>query len=234
MVTGAAVGIGRATAEQLARAGYALVLADRDEAVEETAAAVAEAGASVLPVAVDLTEPEGRSAVSLAVAEFEGSLWGIVNNAGITRDARLVNMTRAEFEAVVEVNLGAAYQLTRELLPRISDGGSIVSISSRSYLGNFGQFNYSLSKGGLVGMTRALALELAPGIRVNAIAPGLVATEMTMKIPEDVRRKLIEAVPLGRMAKPQEIADLVAFLLSEESSYVTGAVHVIGGGRSLK
>ena len=186
-----------------------------------------------MSLVVDLTEPEGRSAVAIAVSEFDSPLWGLVNNAGITRDARLVNMTREDFVEVVEVNLGAAYQLTQDLIPAMTAGGSVVNISSRSYLGNFGQFNYSVSKGGLVGMTRALALDLAPEIRVNAVAPGLVATEMTMKIPEEVRERLTQAVPLGRMAEPAEIAELVAFLLSEKSSYVTGGVHVIGGGRSL-
>jgi NAD(P)-dependent dehydrogenase (short-subunit alcohol dehydrogenase family) len=115
----------------------------------------------------------------------------------------------------------------------MSDGGSIVNIASRAYLGNFGQFNYSMSKGGLVGLTRALALSLAPHIRVNAIAPGLIGTEMAMGIPEEIREKMISAIPLDRMGRPEEIANVVWFLLTPLSSYVTGHVVVVGGGRSL-
>jgi NAD(P)-dependent dehydrogenase (short-subunit alcohol dehydrogenase family) len=111
--------------------------------------------------------------------------------------------------------------------------GSIVNISSRSYLGSFGQFNYAMSKGGLVGLTRALALQAAPAVRVNAVAPGLIATEMSLAIPEEQLAKMIGSIPLGRMGDPSEVADLVGFLCSEKSSYLTGEVIVIGGGRSL-
>jgi NAD(P)-dependent dehydrogenase (short-subunit alcohol dehydrogenase family) len=160
-------------------------------------------------------------------------LLGVVNNAGITRDARLVNMTDEDFSAVLEVNLGASYRLTEALAPLIIPGGAIVNIASRAYLGNFGQFNYSMSKGGLVGLTRALAIDLAPDIRANAIAPGLIASEMSMGIPDDIREKMIAAIPLDRMGTPQEIANAVFFLLSPQSSYITGHVLVVGGGRSL-
>jgi NAD(P)-dependent dehydrogenase (short-subunit alcohol dehydrogenase family) len=134
---------------------------------------------------------------------------------------------------VVEVNLGAAYRLSMELAPVMGEGSAIVNIASRSYLGNFGQFNYSMSKGGLVGLTRALALSLAPGIRVNAVAPGLISSEMSMGIPEEIREKMIEAIPLGRMGTPTEIANTVWWLLTPLSSYITGEVVVVGGGRSL-
>ena len=160
-------------------------------------------------------------------------LLGLVNNAGITRDSRLVNMSDENFRSVLEVNLGAAYRLSTELAPLMSDGASIVNIASRAYLGNFGQYNYSMSKGGLVGLTRALALSLAPAIRVNAVAPGLIASEMSMAIPEDVRDKMVSAIPLERMGTPDEVANLVWFLLTPLSAYVTGEVIVIGGGRSL-
>src|SRR5690606_19070992 len=134
-------------------------------------------------------------------------------------------------EAVLDVNLGAAYHLSQTLAPDLAPGGSIVNLASRAYLGNFGQFNYSMSKGGVVGLTRAMALELAPNVRVNAIAPGLIATEMSMAIPEDIRRKMVDNIPLGRMGEPAEVADLVAWLL--RPGYITGHVFVIGGGRSL-
>ena len=157
----------------------------------------------------------------------------LVNNAGITKDARIVKMTEEQFLAVIRVNLGAAYELTTAAIPRFADGASVVSLASRAYLGNFGQFNYSASKGGLVGMTRALALQLAPKVRVNAIAPSLTASEMTSAMPEKVLDKMIASIPLGRMAEPQEIAETIAALASPAMAYVTGQVVVACGGRSL-
>lgn len=211
-VTGSAGGIGRAVVVRLQADGYTVIGAD-------------------LADDIDVTTPSGRQIVRQQV-EAAGGLQVLVNNAGITRDARLVNMTSEEFQTVLEVNLGAAFQLTQELRPLMKNG-CIVNVSSRSYLGNFGQFNYSMSKGGLVGMTRALALRLAPAVRVNAIAPGLIGTEMSLAIPDEVRNKMVAAIPAGRMGQPEEVAALVAFLCSDQASYITGEVIVIGGGRSL-
>jgi len=185
------------------------------------------------PVQVDLTSPEGPSVVRETVESAGAPLVGVVNNAGITRDARLVNMTDDDFAAVLEVNLGASYRLATELAPLMSDGGAIVNIASRAYLGNFGQFNYSMSKGGVVGMTRALALSLAPGVRVNAVAPGLISSEMSLGIPEEIRARMVDAIPLDRMGTPEEVANTVWWLLTPLSSYITGEVIVVGGGRSL-
>jgi NAD(P)-dependent dehydrogenase (short-subunit alcohol dehydrogenase family) len=226
VVTGAARGIGRAIAEKLAETGPITVIGV-DVAPE---LALSE---HVTPVQVDLTSPDGPSIVRETVEAADVPLVGLVNNAGITRDARLVNMTDEDFAAVLEVNLGAAYRLANELAPSMSDGGSIVNIASRAYLGNFGQFNYSMSKGGLVGMTRAMALSLAPAVRVNAVAPGLISSEMSMGIPEEVRDKMVAAIPLDRMGTPEEIANTVWWLLTPLSSYITGEVIVVGGGRSL-
>ena len=185
------------------------------------------------PVQVDLTSQDGLEAVVAAVDDADLPLLGVVNNAGITRDARLINMTDEEFTAVLDINLGAAYRLTTALADRMTEGGAIVNIASRAYLGNFGQFNYSMSKGGVVGLTRAMALSLAPHVRVNAVAPGLIGTEMAMAIPDDVLDKMISAIPLDRMGSPEEIANVVWFLLTPLSSYITGHVVVVGGGRSL-
>jgi NAD(P)-dependent dehydrogenase (short-subunit alcohol dehydrogenase family) len=220
VVTGAARGIGRAIGERLQAEGYVVVGVDIGDALAET---------TFEPVQVDLTTPEGIAAVAGTVGDR--SLEVLVNNAGITRDARLVNLTEADVAAVLAVNLGAPYHLCRALAPRMAEGGSIVNLASRAYLGNFGQFNYSMSKGGVVGLTRALALELAPAVRVNAIAPGLIATEMSMAIPEEIREKMVANIPLGRMGEPEEIADLVAWMT--RPGYITGHVFVIGGGRSL-
>jgi 3-oxoacyl-[acyl-carrier protein] reductase len=226
VVTGAARGIGRAIAEKMASTGP-LTVVGVDIAPE---LALSE---HITPVQVDLTSAEGPALVRETVEAAGAPLVGLVNNAGITRDARLVNMTDPDFAAVLDVNLGAAYRLSTELAPLMSDGASIVNIASRAYLGNFGQFNYSMSKGGVVGMTRALALSLAPGVRVNAVAPGLISSEMSMGIPDEIRERMIEAIPLDRMGTPEEIANTVWWLLTPLSSYITGEVIVVGGGRSL-
>jgi len=226
VVTGAARGIGRAIAERLG-ANPLFTVIGVDLAPE---LALAD---DIVGVQVDLTSNDGVDSVREAVETAGLPLLGVVNNAGITRDSRLVNMTDESFQAVLDVNLGAAYRLSTVLAPLIAEGGSIVNIASRAYLGNFGQFNYSMSKGGVVGLTRAMALSLAPHVRVNAIAPGLIGTEMAMAIPEDVLEKMVSAIPLDRMGTPEEIANVVWFLLTPLSSYITGHVVVVGGGRSL-
>lgn len=227
VVTGAARGIGRAIAERLA-ANPSFTVIGVDLAPE-----LGLANAEITPVQVDLTDSAGVAAVREAVERAGVPLMGLVNNAGITRDARLINMTDEDFRAVLDVNLGAAFDLSTTLSDLMTEGGSIVNIASRAYLGNFGQFNYSMSKGGVVGLTRALALSLAPHVRVNAIAPGLIGTEMAMAIPEEVLDKMVAAIPLDRMGTPEEIANVVWFLLTPLSSYITGHVVVVGGGRSL-
>ena len=224
IVTGAARGIGRAVAERLS-ADRPVVLADLDPSVEAVAAELGGVG-----VVADVTSAEDRAAILDAV---DGELTVLVNNAGITKDARIVKMTEEQFLAVVRVNLGAAYELTTAAIPRFADGASVVSLASRAYLGNFGQFNYAASKGGLVGMTRALALQLAPRVRVNAVAPSLTASEMTRAMPAKVLDKMIAGIPLGRMAETEEIAETIATLASPAMAYVTGQVVVACGGRSL-
>ena len=226
VVTGAARGIGRAVAEKLAETGPISVVGV-DIAPE---LALSE---HITPIQVDLTSPEGPSLVRETVEAAGAPLIGLVNNAGITRDARLVNMSDDHFAQVLEVNLGATFRLSAELAPLMSDGGSIVNIASRAYLGNFGQFNYSMSKGGVVGLTRALSLSLAPAVRVNAIAPGLISSEMSLAIPEEIRDKMVASIPLARMGTTEEIANTVWWLLTPLSSYITGEVIVVGGGRSL-
>ncbi len=231
IVTGAARGIGAAIARRLASEVDHLVLVDLAPELADTADEIAAAGTAASPVQVDLTSDAGIHAVVDAIGD--GSLDALVNNAGITRDARLVNMTAEDFAAVLDVNLGAPHRLIQAVEDRFSQGAGIVNIASRAYLGNFGQFNYSMSKGGIVGLTRALAIELAPRVHVNAVAPGLIATEMAMSIPEDIRNRMIEAIPMKRMGEPADVAELVAFLASPRAGYITGHVHVIGGGRSL-
>jgi 3-oxoacyl-[acyl-carrier protein] reductase len=232
IVTGAAGGIGLAICRRLAACGATVVAVDMADRLGATVADLESSGAAVIGVQADLTTESGLDAVLVSLDRAAIALQTIVNNAGITRDARLVNMTAGDFRDVLEVNLGAAHRLIELALPRL-EHGTIVNISSRAYLGNFGQFNYSMSKGALVGLTRALALALAPAVRVNAVAPGLIGTEMSMAIPEDVREKMVSAIPMGRMGQPEEVAETVAFLASDDSAYITGEVITVGGGRSL-
>jgi len=229
VVTGAARGIGRAIAERLSADGWRLLLVDLDPDVAGVAVGLDGADA----VQADLTDPEGRATVLDALAGRR--LGALVNNAGITRDGLLRKLSEDDFRAVLAVNLGSAYELSLSLLGAgaFADGASLVSMSSRAYLGNVGQFNYAMSKGGLVGMTRALAQELAPRVRVNAVAPGLTASEMTLAMPDDVRGKLISRIPLGRMAEPAEVAAAVAHLIGPDAAYVTGQVVLVCGGRSI-
>lgn len=232
VITGAAQGIGRAVSSRLISDGFFALMVDLNPAVIEEAAALGgEAHAAGL--VADLCSEEDRERVAGAVQNRGGQVAALVNNAGITRDARLVKMTDEEFRLVVEVNLGASYLLTTRLAPALQAGSAVVSLSSRAYLGSFGQFNYAMSKGGLLGMTRALAHELAPEVRCNAVAPGLTETAMTGLMPPEIKEKLVKSTPLRRAAQPEEIADVVAFLCSDRSSFITGQVIVIEGGRSL-
>ena len=232
VVTGAGRGIGRAISARLIEDGYHTLMVDLDPTVKETAATLGR-GDTATGVVADLFTNGGRETVAEAVVNRGGEVAALVNNAGILRDARLVKMTDEDFASVIGVNLGASYILTRRLIPYLGEGSAVVSLSSRAYLGSFGQFNYGMSKGGLVGMTRAFARELAPKVRCNAVAPGLTETAMTRSMPPEVKEMLVKSTPLRRTGQPEEIADLIAFLCSDRSSFITGQVIVIEGGRSL-
>jgi NAD(P)-dependent dehydrogenase (short-subunit alcohol dehydrogenase family) len=232
IVTGAAGAIGRATAEELARHDRPVLLVDRSDAVEAVRDELRALGAQAEACVVDLTDPGAPQAV-IAAAERAGGCGVLVNNAGITRDARADSMELDDFRLVVRVNLVAPLRLAAALAPKLQDGGAIVNVSSRAALGNFGQANYVAAKSALIGATRALALRLAPRVRVNAVAPGLVDTPMTQSMPRDVLDKLVARVPAGRAADPREIAAVVGFLCSPAAGYVTGQVLLACGGRSI-
>ena len=231
-VTGAARGIGAAIARRYAETGWRVVAVDVAPVVEQTAADLAsETGADVVGVVADLGSTAGVQEVANAVRE--SGLEALVNNAGITRDAMLHKMTAEQHTAAVRVNLGGPIRLIEALSPLMSDGGSIVNVSSKSASGNVGQFNYAVSKAGLLGLTRALAIQHAPRLRVNAISPAFIATDMTDAIPDGVREGILAKIPLGRAGDPREIADVALWLTSPQSSYLTGQVVPVCGGRSF-
>lgn len=232
VVTGAAGAIGTALSSHFSTE-HPLVLVDRSPAVRDLARELSGGGRPAIDVVADLGAPDLVSRIETAVASCGEPLRVLVNNAGVTRDGRLRSMSREDFETVVDVNLIATMRLTMGLLPSIENGGSVVSISSRAGLGNFGQCNYVAAKSGLQGFTRALALAQGGRIRVNAVAPGLIDTPMTQAMPADVLAKLVARVPAGRIGSAGDIAGVVAFLASDHAAYITGQTILCCGGRSI-
>ena len=233
VVTGAGQGIGREIAHVLIAHGARVVVADIDGDLAKSAAADIDA----VGVACDVTsEEQMRSLVADTVADL-GRLDVFVNNAGITRDASLKKMTVEDFDTVVRVHLRGTWLGVREAaaVMREQKSGSIVNISSLSgKSGNPGQTNYSAAKAGIVGLTKAAAKELAHhNVRVNAIQPGLIRTAMTAAMPPEIFAEREAAVPMKRAGEPTEVAGAVVFLASELSSYVTGTVIEVGGGRYM-
>lgn len=233
VVTGAAGGLGVPIARALGRAGYQLLLVDLSPRIGDVVDDLAAEGLDVRAVVADLSSDPGVDRVVAAVVDAPGALGLLVNNAGITRDARLADLTVADFDLVIAVNLLATMRLTLALESHFSPGASVVTMSSRAALGNFGQANYVTSKSALVGFTRALAQQWSPRVRANAVAPGLIDTPMTQAMPPDVLGKLVQRVPAGRIGTPEDIASAVVFLASDEASYVNGQVLTVCGGRSI-
>jgi 3-oxoacyl-[acyl-carrier protein] reductase len=235
IVTGAAQGIGRAIARSLHAQGAKVTLVDLD--ADRVGQAAAELGESALPLACDVTDEQSVDDVVRRTIEKFGSLDIHVNNAGITRDASLRKMTVQDFEAVIDVHLKGTWLGVRaaSAVMREAGRGSIVNMSSLSgKSGNPGQTNYSAAKAGIVGLTKAAAKELAhKGVRVNAVQPGLIRTPMTEAMPPEVFAEREAGVPMKRAGGPDEVAGAVLFLASDLSSYMTGAVLEVGGGRLM-
>ncbi len=240
IVTGAARGIGAAIAGRLAEEGALVVVVDRDPAAEDVAAALRESGGRAEAVVADVTDGAAVDAFVADVAARQGRLDVLVNNAGVTRDNLIFKLDEADWDTVLDVNLKSAFLCSRAAQRAMVEArrGAIVSLSSRSALGNRGQANYSAAKAGIRGLTSTMALELGPfGIRANAVAPGYIATEMTDATarrlgldPEEHRAKAAAATPLRRVGTPEDVASVVAFLASEDAAYVSGQTIEINGG----
>jgi len=231
VVTGAARGIGHATAKSLADAGAKVVICDLRE--EDLAGVQLDA----LKIAADVTDSEAADGLIAATLEKWGRLDIVVNNAGITRDNLLLRMKDPEWEAVLEVNLSGVFKVTRAAVrPMLKQrSGSIINISSVvGIMGNPGQANYAASKAGVIGFTKAVAREVAPrGIRVNAIAPGFIQTQMTDVLSDEAKAKLASQIPMGSLGSPEDVAQAVLFLASDQSRYITGQVLAVDGGMAM-
>lgn len=236
LVTGAGRGIGAAVAARLASEGARVVVADRDrDAAEAVVTQLSGKGIMALPVTVDVTDTAAVSDMMQQAGRHFGGLDILVNNAGIIRDGWLGKLSDEDFDQVIAVNLKGAFVCCREALDLLkqSAAGRIINISSRSWLGNPGQANYAASKGGLVSLTRTLALELARyRIQVNAVAPGLIDTPMVQSMSAHAREKLIAMQPTGRMGKVEDIAAAAAFLAGPDADFISGQVLHVDGGKS--
>lgn len=234
LVTGAARGIGRAIAERLAADGFFVVITDTDpDAGREAATAIGErAGVHTC----DVSDEQQVRALFAQLNERHGRLDVLVNNAGITRDAVIWKMSTEDFDRVIAVNLKGAWLMCREAAPlmRAQGSGRIINIASRGWLGNFGQSNYGPSKGGLVSLTRVLALELGRfGVLVNAVAPGAIDTPMLRAMEEAPRERLRAAQPTNTFGEATDVAHAVAFLADPRTRFITGQTLYVDGGKSI-
>lgn len=237
IVTGAGKGIGLAIAQKLADDGFRVIIAELDEAAARQA--VQDIGTTNTEYhTCDISDKVDVADLFDMVKEKYGreNLHVVVNNAGVIRDHMIWKMTSEEFDQVISVNLRGVWLMCREAAKvfRENKGGRIINISSRAWLGNPGQTNYTASKAGVVGMTRSLALELGKyGATVNAVAPGLIDTPMTRGLPKDVLQRLIDLQPTKTMGTPADIAEMVAYLASDKASFITGQVLQVDGGKSV-
>jgi len=238
LITGAAQGIGLATAETFAREGATVIVADlKPEAVADAVRRCQALGAQAEGHALDVTERERVDAVVAQVLARHGRIDVLVNNAGITQDARLQKMTIEQFDRVIDVNLRGVFHCAQAVADAMVRQGHGVILNASSVVGlygNFGQTNYAASKFGVIGFTKTWARELGPkGIRVNAVAPGFIETPILATIPDKVLDEMRQRVPLRRLGRPEEIASVYAFLASDDASYVNGAVIEVSGGMSV-
>lgn len=238
IITGAAQGIGEATALKFAREGATVVICDLNQAAIDAAVEKCKAlGAQAVGYVMNVTDRAQVDAVVASVLEKFGRIDTLVNNAGITQDARLVKMTAEQFDKVIDVNLRGVFncsQAVADTMIRQGDGVILNASSVVGLYGNFGQTNYAATKFGVIGFTKTWSRELGPkGVRTNAVAPGFIATPILDSMPEKVIDGMKARVPLARLGKPEEIANVYAFLASDEASYINGEVIEVSGGISL-
>jgi 3-oxoacyl-[acyl-carrier protein] reductase len=238
LITGAAQGIGLATALKFAREGATVIVCDVKQAAVDAAVAQCQAeGVTIRGFVMDVTQRAMVDAVVAAVLTEFGRIDVLVNNAGITQDARLQKMTLEQFDRVIDVNLRGVFHCSQVVADAMVKQGSGVILNASSVVGiygNFGQTNYAASKFGVIGFTKTWSRELGPkGIRVNAVAPGFVATPILSTIPDKVIAEMEHRVPLRRLGQPEEIANVYAFLASDEASYINGTVIEVAGGMTV-
>ena len=239
LITGSARGIGKAIAETLAKRGAILVITDLN--IDQAAATAEEIrsnlGVETLALQVDVSDFDSANTMIKGALEAYGQVDILVNNAGITRDNLIMRMDESDWDSVLDVNLKGAWNCSKAIIrPMMKKRyGRIINISSVSGLaGQAGQTNYSASKAGLVGFTKALAREVASrNITVNAVAPGFIPTALTVDLPVDLKDGMMKLIPLNRWGTPEEIAYAVAFFASEEASYITGQVLSVDGGMMM-
>ena len=238
IITGAGQGIGRATALKFATEGAKVAVCDINAtAVEDTVHAIREVGGEAAGYVVDVTDKDSIARMVAGVMAKWGRIDTLVNNAGIVQDAQFKKMTDEQFERVIDVNLKGVYHCTKAVVDIMLEQNSGVILNASSIVGlygNFGQTNYAATKFGVIGMVKTWARELGrKGIRANAICPGFIETPILSSIPDKVIRMMEEKVPLGRLGKPEEIANTYAWLASDEASYINGAVIEVSGGVTI-
>ena len=235
IVTGGGQGIGREIALTLSKEGADIVIVDLNlESADQVGEEIKKRGREAFPLKVDVANSEEVGEMVKKVLDKFKKIDILVNNAGITRDSLLLRMKEEDWDDVLRVNLKGVFLCTQKVAAQMlkQKRGKIVNIASIiGMVGNIGQANYSASKGGVIALTKTMAKELAPrNINVNAVAPGFITTVMTEKIPDKIKERLLDLIPLKRWGSPQEVAELILFLVSEKSDYITGQVIRIDGG----
>ena len=235
LITGGARGIGQAIAMTFAKEGADIVVADVTlEIAQKVASEIEGLGRKALALEMDVTNYDLVEAGINKILDKMGKVDILVNNAGITKDNLILRMSQAEWDAVINVNLKGTFNCIKAVSrPMVKQrSGRIISIASIiGLMGNPGQGNYAASKAGIIALTKTIAKELASrNINANAVAPGFIQTEMTAKLPEDIKKKMLEAIPLAKLGTPQDVANVCLFLASDESSYITGQTITIDGG----